>query len=142
MALSDADFLLRFPFDDVTVFVEADGRTVYAYAGQPQGDEVRLDGDAWLFNLIEAPEEPEWGPVMERGPRNPRVCARPFDQDAELREDAFTASEIEVDGRREWTVEYGAQPIGLVWIGARPGCSTFAIKDSPVARTMPAYALE
>ena len=142
MALSDADFLLQFQFDDATVFVEADRRTVYAYVGQPKDGEARLNGDAWLFNLVEAPEEPEWGPGMETGPRNPRIYARAFDLDGDLREEAFTASEIEVDGQREWTVEYAGRPIGLVWLGAKPGCSTFAAENSPIALTMPSYALE
>ncbi len=141
MALADADFLLRFDFGDVSVYVEADRRTVYAYTGMPQGEETRLNSDAWLFNLGDAPEEPEWGPGMDAPPRNPRLYARAFDLAATLDEDAFTASEIEVDRRREWIVEYGGRPIGLVWVGANPGCSAFATEDSPAAKTMPEYAL-
>ena len=142
MALTDADFLLTLDFDDVRVFVEADRLTVYAYTGVPQGEETKLNGDAWLFNLADAPEEPEWGPGMDAPPRNPRVTARPFDLDREVREDAFTVSEIEVDRRREWIVEYGGKPIGLVWVGANPGCSVFATDDSPAAARMPTYALD
>lgn len=141
MALTDADFLLRFNFGDVAIFVEADKRTLYAYAGVPQGQETLLKGDAWLFNLADAPDEPEWGPAMEAPPRNPRVFARPFDLAPTLDEDRFTVSEIEVERRREWIVEYEGRPIGLVWVGANPGCSAFATEDSPAALRMPDYAL-
>lgn len=140
MPLTSADFLLRFDFDDVSVFVEADRRTVYAYTGVPQGEETKLNGDAWLFNLGDAPTEPEWGPDMTAPPRNPKLYARPFDLDGELREEAFTVSEIEIDRRREWIVEYDGQPIGLVWVGANPGASAFATDDSPAATKLPAYA--
>ncbi len=142
MALADADFLLQFDFGTAAVFVEADRRTVYAYSGAPKDGEARIDGKGWLFNLVDAPEDFGDEAAEGYGPRNPRAYARPFDLATELREEAFTASEIEVGRHREWIVEYDGTPIGLVWAGADPGCSIFAVLDSPVASTMPAYALE
>lgn len=142
MALSDADFLLQFNFDDAAVFVEADRRTVYAYAGKPKDGEANIDGKGWLFNLVDAPQEFGNEAAEGDGPRNPQRFSRPFDRDREVREDAFTVTEIEVSRHREWIVEYDGKPIGLVWLGADPGCSAFAVEDSPVASTMPPYAAE
>lgn len=129
-------FTVRFvsPFDESAVIVEDDGRVAYAYMF---GKDGTICGDVWLYNRCPTPIEPEW-----YDPAN-----LPFANSASFVNESsgFLPPGSDHDFSVAWE-EAGEVLIAKVFLhgdyfarleaGAKPGWSTLATKDGPLAQVL------
>jgi hypothetical protein len=117
-----------------SVVVEDDGRVAYAYLLDADGHIV---GDVWLYNRCAAPSEPEWSD-RERAPFvNPAayvIDSGEFSPPPKL-------DDVAVEWAREGsaykaTVLIRRQVAALLMDGAKPGWSSLAALDGPLAKAM------
>lgn len=122
------------PESGLEAVFEDDGRVAYAYLV----NDKRIVADVWVYNRAPAPAQPEWKD-RERAPfLNPREYVT---EDA----DAFQPASSEEDVALDWVSE-GDERIVLVKVhrnvaaklgpGMRPGLSTLARRDGPLARVL------
>lgn len=130
------DFAWQFPFEELTVYIESDRRTCYAYAGSQDGDIYNFYGDVWLFNCGPAPEVPPWKNGEHPPFANPIGLAREFDLGDEIVPSDFDVSAQAGADRITYVISFRGRPIGTIWDGAHPGCSRFALCDGPVAMVL------
>ena len=132
------DFAWQFPFDELTIYIESDLKTCYAYAGQQDGEVYNFYGDTWLFNCG-GPEGPPVAAEASLKPPmpNPAACSRTFDLGEDIAHQDFEVRPRAMSDRWIYGVFFRRELIGVLWDGSVPGYSRFAILDSPVARVMP-----
>lgn len=116
------------------VVIEDDGRVGYAYLLDSDGG---ICGDVWLYNRCPAPSEPEWSDREKAPFANPAAYVVPGG-DLSL---PASADDISV----EWGLKRGAtearifvhgQLAARLICGAKPGWSTLAGKDGPLAKVL------
>jgi hypothetical protein len=115
--------------EDVSVVVESDARTVYAYILEAQS----ITGSVWLFNLRPPPLEPEWGSGVEGPYLNHADAAIQLPSESLVAADDFTAAFNPSSEHRSCAIYYKGTIIALLWPGSNPGKSVFARIDTPLA---------
>jgi hypothetical protein len=123
--------LLRFddPASDKAVILEDDGRVAYAYllAGE------KIVADVWLYNVAEAPAEPDWRAPEKMPFLNPKAYCR-----ADVTLTRLEATQV----RCVWNPD-GAEIMldgalaARLTIGQKPGWSRLAAKSGPLAWPLP-----
>lgn len=131
MALADADFAYRFDLGDVYVWIECNRQTCYAYL---DGRETGLNGDCWLFNLVDAPEE--FRPVRGGPPLLDRHRSRPFDLDREADPLGFLVTGGEFEGNRAYEIWYSDRLIAVLSLEPSQSQSAFAVAPSSLVQPL------
>ncbi|TFV36809.1 hypothetical protein E4K66_22665 [Bradyrhizobium frederickii] len=125
-------FVVKFasPFDESAVIIEDDGRVAYAYM---LGGDGQICSDVWLYNRCPTPVEPEW-----HDPAN-----LPFANPAPFANEGSPGSAC--DFFVEWNDAEGVLVAKILLrddyfarleAGAKPGWSSLAAKDGPLAQVL------
>ena len=129
-------FTARFvsPFDESAVIIEDNGRVAYAYMLDSDGT---ICSDVWLYNRCPTPVEPEWHEPANLPFANPASFVNESSR--------FTSPESARDFIVAWD-EAGGLLVAKILLrddyfarleaGAKPGWSTLASKDGPLAQML------
>ncbi|RYG70650.1 hypothetical protein EON80_07325 [bacterium] len=115
------------PSGRYSLIFEEDGQVAYPYLR----DKGKIVGDVWLYNRGPAPAKPEWTDKTRLPFANPSgyastVAVQPPAQKSELN--------VIWGGGGECQLNLRDQPLARLKPGAKPGWSTSAIKDGPLAQ--------
>jgi hypothetical protein len=128
--------LLRFDCDDLPfrLVIDDDDRVGYAYVLENE----KIVGDVWVYNVMPAPQEPEWTDRSKLPFLNPQEFsyegASPITEETQLdvvwirNQDTLVRAEIYLAN----------QLFAIVAPGAKPGWCRNARKTGPLARVLEA----
>lgn len=120
------------PLGESAVMIEDDGRVGYAYMLNPDG---QICSDVWLYNRCPAPVEPEWLNPPTRPFANPASFVNQgphVSLPGSAKE--FTVEWHEADGLAVADILLPERNLARLKAGAKPGWSTLASKDGPLAQ--------
>lgn len=114
------------------LILEDDGKVAYAYL---LVDGV-ISGDVWLYNVSDAPEDPEWHDPDRLPFLNPRRFV-----DEEIFEpinnmDSVTVKWHDGPGGRQATLELNGRTHAILRPGSKPGWCRLAVRANALARPL------
>lgn len=110
------------------VVIEIDAKAAYAYLIKSD----QIVGDVWLFNVGPAPESPPWENTCEPPYANPVGYGLEAQHSWPANDEDFRVLFKQAEPFK-CAVYLRSELIAVLWEGARPGKSAFALKPSPVA---------
>ena len=118
--------------DNLAIEVEPKECTAYYFSKA----EKRITGDVWLFNIGETPEKAPWDDTEEwEGPyQNSSDYCYPHDIQLPILESDFDVQFAE--GSETFGIYFRGKLVGILGTHQRPGKSSFARQNSPVAKAM------
>jgi hypothetical protein len=133
---SEDGFTTRFvsSSDESAVIIEDDGRVAYAYLLDSNGT---ICSDVWLYNRCPAPVEPEWHDPANLPFANPASFMRESSRFALPRSARdFIVAWDNAGGVLVAKIHLNDHYFARLEAGAKPGWSTLAIKEGPLAQVL------
>lgn len=123
------------PLGRFTVIFEDDGRVAYGYLL----DAGSICADAWLYNVQDCPEQPEWHDPSNAPFLNPCSFAQPmdFERPSATSDIVFVWDTSDPEGSSAVNISIRGRLIGRLAPGTKPGWARLAAKDGPLALTLP-----
>lgn len=128
--------LLEYRNDEIgaKVIFDDDGKTGYAYLIFDED----IVSDVWLYNVVEAPQCPEWSDSDQMPFANPAGCVseeifEPINDPDQIALNWVLGS----DGLRQVNVILRGMKHAVLRPGAKPGWCRLAARASPICETTP-----